>query len=134
MASSRPKIILVFTTVAKKSDAVKISKFLIKKKLAACVTTLPQGESRYLWKGKVCLDKEYVLMIKTTAATFNKLKLGLGKVHPYDCPEIIGIPIEKASKPYQEWLQGNVGLKVFLRHAALPAQDRSDKRLRVLGS
>lgn len=106
MAKKKPQALLVFTTVAKKSDAAKISKHLIAKKLAACVTTLAQGESRYVWKGRVCVDKEYVLMIKTTAGKFSKLKQGLEKVHPYDCPEIIGVPIEKISKPYDDWLQG----------------------------
>ena len=99
---------IVFTTVAKKSDAARIAKTLLDGKLAACVTTLPAGESRYRWQGKLCTEKEFVLLIKTRAAAFPRLQRALAKIHPYDCPEIIGVPIEKISKPYQDWLNKNV--------------------------
>ena len=103
-----PNPMIVLTTVAKKSDATKISKALIEKGLAACVTTLPQGESRYLWKNKVCVEKEYLLLIKTLPKAFSKLKSFLTQIHPYDCPEIIGISAAKVSEPYGKWLRDNV--------------------------
>jgi len=99
---------IILTTVAKKSDATRLAKILIQKSLAACVTTLPQGESRYIWKGKVCVDKEYVLLIKTSARVFTRLKKALEKDHPYDCPEIVGVRCDKISKPYGDWIKSLV--------------------------
>ena len=108
MSSKKTKGMFVFTTVTKKADATKITKALLSKKLAACVTTLPQGESHYVWKGKLCVEKEYVLLIKTMASAFEKLRRALEEVHPYDCPEIVGVEMEKLSKSYGDWLKGNV--------------------------
>lgn len=99
---------MVFTTVTKKSDAVKITDVLLKKKLAACVTTLPSGESRYVWKGKVCNEREYVLLIKTLEAKYSQLEKTLRSVHPYECPEIVGVPVKKIFPPYRQWLMNNV--------------------------
>lgn len=100
--------LVVFTTVAKKSDAARISKAVIESRLAACVTTLPQSESRYLWQGKVCVEKEYLLMIKTLPKAFNRLKAFLTKIHPYDCPEILGVNASEVSAPYFRWLKENI--------------------------
>lgn len=102
------KALLVLTTVAKKSDATKITKALLEKKLAACVTTLPQGESRYVWKGKLCVEKEYLLIIKTLSSAYRRLETALKKIHPYDCPEIVGIDPAQISKSYRTWLVENV--------------------------
>jgi periplasmic divalent cation tolerance protein len=100
--------LLVFTTVAKKNQASKIAKLLLDKKLAACVTTLPPAESRYVWKGKVCIEKEYVLIIKTLENKYPQLEKTLKAIHPYECPEIIGIPIKKVLPAYQRWLGDSV--------------------------
>lgn len=108
MSKTNSKILLVLTTVSKKRDAEKISQTLLSQGLAACVTTLPGGESMYRWKGKLCRDREFVLLIKTLSKTFSKLKAVLEKVHPYDCPEILGIPAEKVSRDYGAWLRQNI--------------------------
>ena len=56
MPNTKSKSLLVLTTVAKKSDALNISKILIKEKLTACVTTLPaadqgmSGKTNIAWK------------------------------------------------------------------------------------
>ncbi len=105
MPANKP--LLVFTTVAKKSDAVRISKTLVEKKLAACVTTLSPGESRYTWNGKVCVEKEFVLLIKTIEKNFKKIEQSFKTIHPYECPELIGFEIERISKKYRDWLITN---------------------------
>lgn len=103
------KPLIVLTTVAKKPHAIKIAKVLLEKKLAACVTTLPRGESRYYWKGKICNDQEYVLIIKTVERLYPKLITTLKSVHPYECPEIIGICTDKIAPAYYRWLTESVG-------------------------
>jgi len=108
MSHTKPtKPLLILTTVAKKSDAARISKILVEEKLAACVTTLPAAESRYVWKNKLCVEKEFVLLIKTTSKNYRKLEKRLKSIHPYDCPEMIGIPIQKTYQRYLDWLLKN---------------------------
>jgi periplasmic divalent cation tolerance protein len=108
MDKKNAKPMIVFTTVPKKNHAVKIAKALLGKKLAACVTTLPAGESRYVWKGKLCIERDYVLMIKTLEAKYPQLEKALRAVHPYECPEIVGVPVKKILPAYHRWLTSNV--------------------------
>jgi periplasmic divalent cation tolerance protein len=96
--------IIVFTTVAKKSQAKKIAKSLLDQKLAACITTLPQGESHYRWQEKTCVEKEFLLMIKTLSSRWPPLEKFLKRIHPYECPEIIAVPTKYLHPPYKRWL------------------------------
>ena len=100
--------LLVLTTVAKKSDAARIAKVLVAEKLAACVTALPPAESRYVWQGKVCVEKEFVLLIKTLGRAYARLEKRLKAIHPYECPEILALPAAQGYPPYLLWLAGGV--------------------------
>lgn len=107
MQSKAKAPLLILSTVAKKSDAARISKILVKEKLAACVTILPAAESRYVWKNKLCIEKELVLLIKSMADRYKKLERRLKAIHPYECPEIIAFKAEKIRKEYFDWLLAN---------------------------
>ncbi len=95
---------LVLTTVAKKSDATRIATALVREGLAACVNILPHVESHYIWKGKIHADQEWLLLLKTHEKKYSLLEKRLQRIHPYECPEIIALPIDKISKSYASWL------------------------------
>ena len=57
--------ITVYTTVSSTEEAKKISCGLVETKLAYCVNTIPSIQSTYLWDGKLCVDDELLLIIKT---------------------------------------------------------------------
>jgi len=101
------KAMLVLTTVAKKSDATRLADALLRSKLAACVTTIPGAESRYVWKKKLCVEREWILLIKTMEKHFKALEKRLMHIHPYECPEIVGIPAARISAPYLSWLRAS---------------------------
>src|SRR5262249_30905488 len=101
--------LLVLTTVAKKTDAARISEALVAARLAACVTVLPAAESRYLWKGRPCQEREFVLLIKTLRGAYRKLEARLKAIHPYECPEIIALPASAGGAGYLQWLRDSVG-------------------------
>ena len=96
-------MIIVLTTVSKKSDAEKLAKALVAKKLAACVNIVRLGGSIYRWKGKVVKEKEFLLLIKT-AKPYEKVERFIKKHHSYGLPEIISFPIAKGYKKYLAWL------------------------------
>ncbi|MCC6272266.1 MAG: divalent-cation tolerance protein CutA [Deltaproteobacteria bacterium] len=108
MATKLTPALLVLTTVAKKSDAAHLATTLVEEKLAACVTILPAGESRYVWQGKLCVEKEFVLLIKTLAYGYAKLERRLRAIHPYECPEIVALPVARGAAAYLKWLAGGV--------------------------
>lgn len=108
MPGKAAKALIVLTTVAKKSDASRIAKILVEERLAACISALPGAESRYTWKGKLCVEKEIVLLIKTLETAYMKLEKRLKMLHPYECPEIIALPIKRGYGPYLRWLSEGV--------------------------
>lgn len=97
----------VITTVSKKTDAEKIAKYLIDKRLGACAQIAGPLKSIYRWKGKIETAKEFVCVIKTRKSLYKKVEKQIKKLHPYEVPEIIAIPITESSKDYLEWLSDN---------------------------
>lgn len=98
------RYIQVITTISSKAGAEKIAKALIDKRLAACVQIIGPFKSVYRWKGKVEKTTEWALAIKTEGRLYKKLESAVKKIHPYEVPEIIAIPIIKGSKDYLKWL------------------------------
>jgi periplasmic divalent cation tolerance protein len=100
---------VVLTTCGSAEEARRIAQELIERRLAACVNIVPQIESVYRWKGEVESASEWLLIIKTTADAFERLRDALGSLHSYDVPECIEIAIEDGSAAYLEWIGESVG-------------------------
>ena len=100
--------ILVFCTIDNIDVAKTISKHLVENNFAACSNIIPNITSIYRWEGKVCEDSEYLMIIKTKTSLFSCVKEEIQKLHPYDVPEIIAIPISDGSKAYLDWLTSSV--------------------------
>ena len=97
------KYVVVFITVPQ-NKSKKIIKFLLTKKLVACVNEIKNINSYYWWEKKICNDKESLLVIKTKHCLFKQLIKEIKKVHPYKVPEIISIEINDANKEYLNWI------------------------------
>jgi periplasmic divalent cation tolerance protein len=96
--------IQVVTTVEHKTDAEKIAKNLVEKRLAACVQILGPLTSYFHWQGKLDSAVEYLCLIKSREDLFTVLEAAIISMHPYEVPEIIATPITKGSKDYFNWL------------------------------
>jgi periplasmic divalent cation tolerance protein len=100
---------IVLTTVALHETAIALARTLVEERLAACVNVAPAVESVYWWHGKMDHSLEYVLMIKTTTAKLDSLRERLLKLHPYEVPEFVVLPIESGSEAYLSWVRESVG-------------------------
>jgi len=109
------KQIICLTTVGSLQDGEKIARRLVEKRLAACVNILPGAVSFYHWKKKLCREKEVILMIKTTRRARTQLERELHRIHPYELPEFVVLPIVGGSRRYLKWLLGE-GKAQTLRH------------------
>lgn len=96
--------IVIYCTVPDKRVAKEISKHLIKHRLAACVSSMDRVESVFSWDGEIAKEKEVLLTIKTVRVNFEKIKVLISELHPYQVPEIIAVPIVDCSKEYLQWL------------------------------
>ena len=96
--------IQISTTTETKEESQKIARSLIEQKLAACVQITGPIESTYRWKGKVETASEWLCLIKTRSSLFKKVETAIKKLHSYETPEIIAVPIVKGSKEYLNWM------------------------------
>jgi len=98
------EITLIMTSVGTEQQAVEISEELIERRLATCINIVPCLRSIYRWKGKICEDTEYLLLIKTPQRFFDKVSEAIREFHSYELPEILGFPITRAETNFHEWV------------------------------
>jgi periplasmic divalent cation tolerance protein len=96
--------IQVLTTTKTKEEAEKIAQYLVEQKLAACVQITGPIASTYRWKGKVETANEWLCLIKTLEDLYDKVETAIKKLHSYETPEIIAVPIIKGNSEYLSWL------------------------------
>ena len=94
---------ILITSVANKKEAKKLSKKLVKKGLAACVSSF-STQSIYLWHEKLYEEKEQILLIKTDV-TFKKVAKFIRKYHSYEIPEILALKPKEVFKKYENWIK-----------------------------
>ena len=104
--------IVVLTNCGSADEAAKIARALVEKKLAACVNVMPAGRSIYRWKGVIEDQQESLLVIKSSRALFNDLRVEIEKLHSYEVPEVIVVPIVDGSEGYLEWLDRELVAKL----------------------
>ncbi|MBI4144761.1 divalent-cation tolerance protein CutA [Candidatus Woesearchaeota archaeon] len=97
------KPLLCYITAPNLRESDILGAALVKKKLASCVMTLPGMRSRYVWQGKVHQDKEVLLIVKTFDTKYKKLEAVVKKLHSYEVPCIIAVPIVAGSRQYLAW-------------------------------
>lgn len=98
---------LVLTTAGSADEAKKIAHALVERRLAACVNIVPRIESVYRWKGKVESAEEWLLVIKTRAAAFDRLRDSISELHSYELPECVMLELAEGDKAYLDWLAKN---------------------------
>ena len=96
---------LVLTTVESQQAARTLANTLIERQLAACVNIVGPIESVYRWKGNIEQTGEFLLLIKTTVAQFERLQNAILEEHAYDVPEVISLAIEDGNPAYLRWLE-----------------------------
>jgi periplasmic divalent cation tolerance protein len=100
--------ILVLTTAASKDEAGKIGRALVEGLLAACVNIVPQVRSIYRWEGEIEQAEEWLLIVKTTRAAFERVREAILELHSYDVPECISVAVDDGSVGYLSWIGQSV--------------------------
>ena len=96
---------IVYCTCPDNLVAQTIARSLVEQRVAACVNILPAVRSIYSWQGEIHDDAEVLLLIKTDRNHFQALSDIITRAHPYETPEIIGVPFEAGYQPYLEWME-----------------------------
>ncbi len=98
------KEFLVVYITASAENARDLAAALVREKLAACVNRIPGIESTYTWEGRIERDAEDLLIVKTRADLFDRLKVRVRQLHDYDVPEIIAVPMIEGNESYLAWM------------------------------
>src|SRR5271169_4538324 len=104
--------IVVLVTCASEKEAERIARAVVEARLAACGNVLRAPvRSIYRWKGKVESAKEFLLIIKSSRRRFAQLQKAIRRLHSYEVPEIIALPIAAGSRDYLAWLAESVAAR-----------------------
>ncbi len=96
-------LILILTTMPDDDRADSLARTLVEERLAACVNVHAPMTSTYRWQGKVEIEPERQVVIKTTRACAAALETRLRALHPYELPEFVVID-GAASEAYAGWV------------------------------
>ena len=97
------KLLLLITTVPNQLSAEQISKELIERKLAACIS-IKEIKSIYIWQGNIEENKEFELTIKTLPENLNEIILIVKEKTTYKLPELI-YKIFDSENSYFQWIK-----------------------------
>jgi periplasmic divalent cation tolerance protein len=99
------KYVVVLVTCGSRAEARRIAREVVSRRLAACANLLETPvQSVYRWKGKVEKAREFLLLIKTSARRLPALEAEVKRLHSYEVPEFIALPIVAGSPAYLRWL------------------------------
>ena len=100
--------IVVLCTCSSTDEARRVAGEIIAKRLAACVNVLPEVTSVYHWKGAVEESRETLLLIKSSRPLFDRVRAEIARLHSYEVPEIIALPVVEGSQSYLQWMDGEL--------------------------
>lgn len=96
--------IMVFVTVKDKQEAEKISQQLVEERLIACANIVSPVVSFFHWIGKTDRAEECLLIMKSRMDLFGQVEEQVKRLHSYEVPEILAVPIVGVSKAYWGWM------------------------------
>lgn len=97
-------IIDIWVNCPTKNVADKIASALLEKRLIACSNIFADISSAYHWQGKIEHETEVPLLLKSKEVLFDEIVAEIKRIHPYEVPSIIGVPITLVNKDYEEWV------------------------------
>lgn len=103
-----PPVRVVLTTAPSGAAAEALGATLVEERLAACANVVPGITSIYRWEGKINREAEVLVILKTTAASVDRLRNRLVELHPYDVPEVVEVPVQGGHEPYLAWVRSEV--------------------------
>ena len=109
MVTESTERFVVLSTAPDAQVAATLARGLVEDRLAACVNVIPAVRSFYRWEGAVHDESEVLLVAKTDHERLDGLITALAASHPYDCPEIVALPVADGLPAYLDWIGEQVG-------------------------
>jgi len=102
---------IILCTCPDHKTAENIATSLVREKLAACVNIIADVTSIYEWQGQTEKSQEHQLIIKSHHSKYTEIENKIKRLHPYELPEIIAVPIERGLPEYLQWINTCLSIK-----------------------
>jgi periplasmic divalent cation tolerance protein len=110
------KFRVVLVTCRSLKEARRLARHVVSTRLAACANIVRGPvESFYTWKGKLESAREHLLVIKTVTARLAELEREARRLHSYDVPEFLALPVSAGSSNYLSWLDASTRANKLLK-------------------
>lgn len=96
--------VVVLTSLASEEEAALFVRTLLDLRLVACGTLLPPARSFYWWEGRISDEREVVVLLKTRRERLDALKEAFDRLHPYEVPELLALPVHTGLSRYLGWI------------------------------
>jgi len=95
----------MISTAGSEKEARKVARILVEERLAACANVIPGVRSFFYWKGRLCREKEALILVKTVNNQAKRIIDKIKEIHSYEVPEIIFFRVDKGEKNYLKWVE-----------------------------
>ena len=99
---------LIYITTSEIMESKKIAMKLLEERLVACTNIIPQITSMYLWKGKIEVENESILIAKTRDDKVDQVINRVKELHSYETPCILQLEVKKGSEEYLQWMENEL--------------------------
>lgn len=106
------EIIIILTNLPDRASALKLAGQLVEQRLAACVNVLAECSSVYRWEGRIKSATEVPVLIKSRAQRYDEVEAEIRRLHPYELPEIVAVPMVRGLDEYLEWVAGETTISI----------------------
>jgi periplasmic divalent cation tolerance protein len=107
--TSEKRIITVVTTLDNRDLLERIGRHLLEARLIACMQIVGPIKSTYWWKGRIEEAEEWIGLMKTGVERWGKVEEEIGRLHPYETPQILSLEIARVLPAYREWVLRETG-------------------------
>jgi periplasmic divalent cation tolerance protein len=96
--------LVVITTVGTEQEANHLAEELVARRHSSCVNIVPVHRSVYRWKGKICDDREFLLVIKSLEQEYEAVEATVKELHSYELPEILAFRVSRGEAGFLDWI------------------------------
>jgi len=96
--------VVIFSACDSEEQAARLARHLVELRLAACVNIVAGARSIYRWKGAMEEASEWLLVIKSRRDLFSAIRAEVSKMHSYEVPELVALPVVEGSEGYLAWM------------------------------
>ena len=103
-ATQAGEVVVVSVTTPDEQVADRICAHLVGERLAACAQVRGPIRSTYRWEGRVEVDDEWMVTVKTSDRRVDALVEAVRSLHPAEVPEIVAVPAVGGDRAYLDWV------------------------------